>query len=223
MEDILARYIDGELSDAEALELLRQSEQNPELARELHDYEIILGSAEALSPRAAPAGFADKVMAEVHQSDWRSSRSPSFSARWAWLAAAATLVLGLGLGFLGGRSHMSNTIATVDERPPGLLLPASLETPKPGVDYLRAAQLVYTASHPNVRTVSVAGSFNGWDPVAGPMTPDGNVWKILLVLPPGTHEYMFIEDGEKWITDPHAPRTRPDGFGGSNGVLNVSL
>ncbi len=162
-------------------------------------------------------------MAAIRQSDWRSSRFSSLSARSAWLAAAATLVLGLALGFLGGRSLISSKITSAHAPPTGLSLPASFESPTPGVDYLRAVQLVYTASHPNVRTVSVAGSFNGWDPLAGPMTPDGNVWKILLVLPPGTHEYMFIEDGKKWITDPHAPATRPDGFGASNGVLNVSL
>ena len=144
------------------------------------------------------------------------------------LAIGALLVLVLRAGFLHtGSLQAAGTPAPAledsDARLPGVMLPASFDSPRPGIDYLRAVQLVYTASDPNVRSVSVAGSFNGWDPVAGPMTPDGNVWKILLILPPGTHEYMFLEDGKRWITDPYAPGTRADGFGGSNGVLNVSL
>ena len=53
------------------------------------------------------------------------------------------------------------------------------------------------------------------------MTRNGDVWTILLVLPAGTYEYMVIEDGERWITDPSAPRTRDDGFGGTNGLLEL--
>ena len=80
MEDILARYLDGDLTDAEASEFLRQSEQDPKLARVLRDYETIVNSAEALPRHPAPAGLADKVMAAVQHSDQRSSHSRSLSA-----------------------------------------------------------------------------------------------------------------------------------------------
>jgi hypothetical protein len=32
---------------------------------------------------------------------------------------------------------------------------------------------------------------------------------------------MFIEDDTRWVTDPRAPLTRDDGFGGRNAVLDV--
>jgi hypothetical protein len=32
---------------------------------------------------------------------------------------------------------------------------------------------------------------------------------------------MVIEDGEHWLTDPSAPETRDDGFGGINGLLEL--
>jgi hypothetical protein len=170
----------------------------------------------------APSLFSDRVMRAIAKPVSRSARPRTLSAGWSWLAAAATLLVGLGTGFLGGRSSSQDMRLLGDARPPGVVLPAAVEDSSPGVEYLRAVQLVYTATLPDVGKVSVAGSFNGWDPVTAPMTRDGTVWKILLVLPPGAHEYMFIEDGDRWITDPHAPRTRRDGFGGSNGVLNVS-
>ena len=49
------------------------------------------------------------------------------------------------------------------------------------------------------------------------------VWVTMLVLAPGTYEYMFVEDEEQWMTDPLALRTRDDGFGGLNAVLDVEL
>jgi len=222
MEEILARYLDGELTDSEAAEFLRLTERDPEIERALRDYETILESAEKLPRPMTSPRFSNRVMAAVAETESNSSGSRTRSARWHWSAVAATLVIGLGLGFLGGRSHVPSESVLPDARPAGVVLPASFAAPDPGVEYLGAVQLVYTASSPEVGRVSVAGSFNGWDPVAAPMTRDGATWKILLVLPAGTHEYMLIEDGDRWITDPGAPGIRRDGFGGSNGVLNVS-
>jgi hypothetical protein len=134
------------------------------------------------------------------------------------------LVLGV---FLGHQVNLRKDAPT--GRPTGdtvtraVVIPGTVPADEPGVEYLRAVRLAYAASGPDVRSVAVAGSFNGWNPRTAPLRRDGDVWTILLVLPPGSHEYMFIEDGARWITDPIAPRTRKDGFGGSNGLLDVSL
>lgn len=221
MEDILARYLDGELTDAEATDFLRRTAKDPDLENALRDYETILASGEALPGATTSPRFADRVMNAITARE--PSRTRPLSAGWPWFAAAATILVGFGIGFLGGRSYSPSTGVQVEARPPSLVLRASLEEPRPGVEYLRAVQLVYVATRPEVRSVAIAGSFNGWDPVTAPLIPEGDVWKVLLVLPPGTHEYMFIEDGDRWVTDPSAPGIRRDGFGGSNGVLNVSL
>jgi hypothetical protein len=55
------------------------------------------------------------------------------------------------------------------------------------------------------------------------MERTGDVWTAQLVLPPGTYEYMFVENGENWVTDPLALQTRDDGFGRKNAVLDVSI
>jgi cyclomaltodextrinase len=82
-------------------------------------------------------------------------------------------------------------------------------------------RLAYQPTNPSVRQVSIAGSFNNWDPVSMPLQKQNGVWATVLVLPPGTYEYMFVENEEHWITDPLAVNKRDDGFGGVNAVLDV--
>jgi 1,4-alpha-glucan branching enzyme len=50
--------------------------------------------------------------------------------------------------------------------------------------------------------------------------PDG-LWTIDIKLKPGTYNYMFVVDGEMWVTDPDAGLYRDDGFGYKNSVVRV--
>ena len=43
-----------------------------------------------------------------------------------------------------------------------------------------------------------------------------------VALRPGSHKYMFIVDGERWVTDPGAERYVDDGFGMQNAVITVA-
>lgn len=72
-----------------------------------------------------------------------------------------------------------------------------------------------------LRSVHVAGSFNGWDPSAWPMREDGGVWTLTRVIPEGVHQYKLVLDGAEWIAEPNVPETAPDGFGGANSLLTV--
>ncbi|MBX3251058.1 MAG: DUF1588 domain-containing protein [Myxococcales bacterium] len=72
-----------------------------------------------------------------------------------------------------------------------------------------------------VSSVSVAGTFNGWDPAAWPMREEGGAWTLTRVVPEGRHEYKIVLDGSEWVADPSASATAPDGFGGVNSVLDV--
>ena len=73
-------------------------------------------------------------------------------------------------------------------------------------------------------TVSVAGSFNDWDPAATPMKYDPKecVYRssVTLQLAPGEHEYKFVID-DKWEEDESNPHFCPNDFGGLNSVLQV--
>ena len=71
------------------------------------------------------------------------------------------------------------------------------------------------------RQVSVAGSFNEWDPSAKALRQGKDaVWRTWASLPAGTHEYRFIIDGE-WLEDPSADAKQPNPFGSYNSVVSV--
>ncbi len=72
--------------------------------------------------------------------------------------------------------------------------------------------------------VTVAGTFNQWNPNAQPMADeDGDgVYEVSLLLAPGVYQYKFVVNGNQWFEDPQALSYVPDGFGGRNSVLQVA-
>lgn len=56
---------------------------------------------------------------------------------------------------------------------------------------------------PAARIVTIAGEFNDWNPLARPLKKDrGGLWKIALRLEPGSYQYKFVINGERWEEDP---------------------
>ena len=151
-------------------------------------------------PVALP-GMTERVMAELAQprrSSWRRIFEPrELRVRirpWllAPLAAAAALVLWLGWP----------------------------RAPMGGPDTVVTVRFVLAA--PDAHAVSVAGSFNQWDPQATPLVRSGSrgMWTATLELPAGQHQYVFVVDGVRWVPDPAAPAV-DDGFGRRNSVLSL--
>jgi 1,4-alpha-glucan branching enzyme len=66
-----------------------------------------------------------------------------------------------------------------------------------------------------VRQVSVAGDFTDWQPVR--LRKRGNVFSVTVPVPPGSHEYKLIVDGE-WRTDPDNVSWAVNPFGTLNSV-----
>ncbi len=63
---------------------------------------------------------------------------------------------------------------------------------------------------PRVRSLTLVGNFNNWDPEHDPMLPDKNgVFRKTLRLKPGEYLYQYIADG-KWIRDKFNHETRLD-------------
>ena len=111
-----------------------------------------------------------------------------------------------------GRETQGTTVAEIS---PAFVNQAAAES---GLRYVR---LAYVPTDPTVEKVTVVGSFNNWDPDATPLRHQDGVWSTILVLAPGNYEYMFFENGARWVTDPLAAQKRDDGFGGANAVLDV--
>jgi 1,4-alpha-glucan branching enzyme len=89
----------------------------------------------------------------------------------------------------------------------------------------QSTQLVtvrFEFTHPTASAVSVAGTFNHWQPEAKSLHSAGEGrWFKETALKPGTYEYCLVVDGQ-WMPDPTARETVPNPFGGRNSVLTVT-
>ncbi len=70
-----------------------------------------------------------------------------------------------------------------------------------------------------VEKVSVAGSFNNWEPVALRKQKSGEFVRN-MDLPVGTHEYKFIIDGS-WQHDPDNDAVSHNNMGTVNSLVSV--
>ncbi len=122
--------------------------------------------------------------------------------RWNFAGAtAAAVLLGLGVGL--------GLVWTAPEAPSTSAGRAALVTVR------------FEADLPRARDVAVIGDFSQWrSPVSLRRDADG-VWRTEVALPPGSYEYVFVVDGNQWITDPRASYHRQDGFGNNNNVVVV--
>lgn len=69
-------------------------------------------------------------------------------------------------------------------------------------------------------SISVAGSFNGWDLNASPLRWINGVWtrRFTEGIEPGRYEYKFVANGEQWMGD---PANMTNGDPGANSILVV--
>ena len=68
--------------------------------------------------------------------------------------------------------------------------------------------------------VSVAGSFNEWNPEKHKLTCTNGVFTASILLPPGKHEYKFVVN-DVWCVDPECADWAPNGLGSLNSVVTV--
>ncbi len=84
------------------------------------------------------------------------------------------------------------------------------------------AEYTFEYYNPGARQVHIAGDFNSWSPNATEMESDGEGnWSKTMALKPGTYAYKFVVDGN-WQPDPNNPRTKSDGYGGINSIIEIS-
>ncbi len=73
---------------------------------------------------------------------------------------------------------------------------------------------------PNAHLITLAGSFNDWQPLHTIFRKEGTEWRCTLQLPKGKYTYKIRVD-DQWQTDPTNPNTEDDGHGNINSVLTV--
>jgi hypothetical protein len=72
----------------------------------------------------------------------------------------------------------------------------------------------------SAQTVSIAGDWNGWQPVPMTRGADGR-WLVPGEIPAGVHRFNLLVDGERWVVPDEVPAVE-DGFGGEVGLLVIS-
>ena len=89
------------------------------------------------------------------------------------------------------------------------------------VGITRSKPIEFKLYAPQAKKVSVAGSFNKWNPkdVSAKKDSQGN-WTAKVSLKPGKWEYKFVVDGN-WVNDPRSPSTTGNAFGTQNSVLET--
>lgn len=196
IDPIVHRVLDGELP-ADAL-----------TAAQLEQLDALQRAAGALAtmPQRSVAG---RVMAEVRRPAAPAAGLGTRVVQWLAERHAVTITFRPAWGL--ALAAVLAAIAVIPNRGPG---PALGE--QEGI-----AQFV--GRFPGAHSVEVVGSFTDWQPGAVVLRDEDHdgIWRGTVVLPVGQHEYMFVVDGERWVTDPLAGRYVDDGFGRMNSLLFV--
>lgn len=160
-----------------------------------------------------PVRLSDALDARVMASVRRRAASPARRA-WRWLSGAREVRVRLHPWRVGLLAAAATVLVIVVGGPQRAAAPAS------GTE---RAFVRFALFAPDARQVTVAGTFNQWDYTAAPLLrPAANgLWVATLAVPVGQHQYVFIVDGNRVVTDPSAPSV-DDGFGSRNSVLAVS-
>jgi hypothetical protein len=152
----------------------------------------------------------------------RAIAEPRPVSFWQWLLRPRRLELRVTpVGLLASGALGAIALYAVFSHParlaPGAPL-AQSETASAG----DVVQVRFVLVAKGARKVGIAGDFNGWNPDGTVLqNVDGmGTFVATVPLPRGSHEYMFLVDG-KWMTDPGAAETRPDGFGQTNAILRL--
>jgi len=232
--NLISRFLDGELSPEEeraALHLIAENDQLRSMLRFDRFLSDSLKEEQTIESFAVPEDFTDNVMSQIHEmeekamakeswfdaalktiSGWFEPREYSFRPALVYIVPAVLLIVYTGLLKENESQLVFNSVS---EYPAGVNF-VSDEKQSAEEVWIRFVYIDEDAEQ-----VSVAGNFSDWEPVemSSQMMNGKKVWSGLVPVERGEHHYMFVKDGEEWISDPLAEVQRDDGFGNKNAVI----
>ena len=116
-----------------------------------------------------------------------------------------------------GRKETSRAVSTEEEQAKVVREGVLVIAVQPADGYLFVHR---PAAGRTVRDVHVAGDFNGWSTTSHRLLPGPGGHELFVALPPGSHPYKFVVDGE-WMPDAANPEKSDDGTGNENSVARV--
>jgi hypothetical protein len=201
LHPLMKRVLDGELKP-EGLP--------PELRAEGEAFARLVASLDRDEAHLA-TDLDRRVMVEVRRHAARRG--------WSWWVAPREVRLVIRPWMAGAALAAAAGVVAMVARPrgePSLRATPTITAQRPESTFVR-----FELYAPDARSVSLAGSFNRWNAGATPLVRvRSGLWTATVALPPGTSQYGFIVDGQRWIPDPAAPSV-DDGFGRRNSVIAV--
>ncbi len=236
--DILVQqFLDGTLDPEAEADALRRIAEDPQ-ARALLQVEGKLQrwlAEEHRHRHAVPPDFTDRVMQAVDAAAEAPETAPTWQERmrqfvdalfrprsvelrpaYALPIALLLLAIPLLLNFPSSDVQEADSTEVASMQTTTPIEQASMHDDEPVL-----VRFVFVDEEAS--SVAVAGDFNYWEPQSlSQQEVDGRtVWSGLMAVPSGEHRYMFVLDGEEWVTDPFAPQARDDVFGAPNAILSL--
>lgn len=233
-ERLIQKYLDGELTGEQEREALHVIADDPEmrslLSFEKKTLQAFSGSEEGTTE--VPENFSLSVMEQIEKKEDASGEGIlSFIKEWLqslWTpkvfrlrpvtaAAFATILLAIVVApffFSKTDQQLQNVVIPGQDSQQDTFSEAS-------VMQNEEVWVRFVYIDKEAESISVAGDFNDWEPESlSQQTVNGQqVWTGLVSMSRGEHSYMFLKNGEQWLTDPMAPVHRNDGFGNKNAVI----
>lgn len=209
------QLVDGELDPAEMAALEAKARRDPDLAREIEDAREVVRALRSLEAPEPPADLVDRAVLRAVQLRARAEEQPS---RLGWLRPRTLrirLTPTLALTGLTALVLIAVWFGRASEPSPSPPSTSSVQAQQALVRFVVPAE--------GAATVAVAGDFNDWrtDELFLEDPEGDGVFVGTLRLRPGSYAYMFVIDGERWVTDPYAVNHRDDGFGNRNAILRI--
>lgn len=233
-QELLRKYLDGELSASEEKEALYTIADDSELRSSLR-FELFIRqsfSDPSFNHESfeVPEGFSDKVMMQIDQLQeqpqeveqipvmpeflsWLQSifTPKNYQIRPALIAFAVTLVILIPAFSLYLNQTGTDVIVQSNED-------VTTQTVSEKEEFVWV-RFIYVDE--NADSIAIAGDFNDWQPyeLSERQVNGKDVWTGFFAMPRGENKYMFVVNGEEWVTDPLANMYEDDGFGNKNAVI----
>lgn len=233
-QELLRKYLDDELSASEEKEALYTIADDSELRSSLR-FELFLRqsfSDPSFERKSfdVTEGFSDKVMMEIDQLE----EQPQEVEQTAYVPD----ILSWLQSIFTPRNYQLSPALIGFAVTLVILIPAlSLYLDQPGTDAIiqnneevttqtvsDSQELVWVRFiyvDENANEIAIAGDFNDWQPykLTEQQVNGKDVWTGFFAMPRGENKYMFVVNGENWVTDPLATMYEDDGFGNKNAII----
>ena len=236
-EALLMKFLDNDLSpedERKALHVIAEDEEMRSMLKFDRTLNNSLAGKQELYMSEVPDGFTDQVMSRIERLDNARNAELDESSVWSELkqwfdslimprelryrpvvAYLFIVILAVGFGYFTDFNSGANTeIVSSQDQDSDIQLASATQSEES--IWIRFIYIDEDASD-----IAVAGDFSDWEPISlEKQLVDGKqLWSGLVPITKGEHKYMFVKDGEEWLTDPLAEVKRDDGFGNKNAVI----